>query len=939
MNINGFSNDNIHTGDVRITGDLEVDGDITADGKFIIPSIEATTIETDAIQTLSSGGNLRFSDSAGVQAMKLYDGGIMGIGNTDGTDYKLPVADGTANQVLSTDGAGQMSFTSNPTFNITKTELLTTAVPGADLSITNEAGQQVAAILNNQRFRLGQPGNVYDFPLVDGTPGQLLTTDGAGSVSFSDIPATSDFVLAKKYTMSQGRSSWTSGFEDIALSGTGTFIIDPAELVLGNQVRITARGVYNGTGPGTGTGVFRFTDTTFTDDSAGITLGTGTYTNQGFWEITYTITPTTSNLAVYSGTCRSTNLPTGDITQFAFRSPITRSTTNPVSISILYSSVGYDLITTHYSIDIIKSLDLVGGAGGVGTTDHLTLTNLTAGDAGHTQFALLAGRSGGQSLFGGTASGNDLFLYSTSNATRGNVVLSDEVISNDIIPLATDTHDLGSTALQWNDIHMSSQLLNGDASGIITPTDRPLGIKLMGTGTNVVDNPTIELYSASSAYPSLQLNAIGNQTGIAFGCYRNGAVSTLISSNIISNYLLTQLSTGLSTFYNTGKSLGTDITTGLEVGTNLDISGNWNTRTQLPLITNTYDLGSSALTWNNAYIDKLQDVSQINMSGSDLVVSPNGQNQIDITDPTGSNGQVILALSSTNPTTATYATRIRMSGFAGGVLDFAVIDWKTVATGSTSNEMKFTINNVSPTNFTIRADGKNYSRDMNPLTTNTYDLGSSSFIWQNTHTSELDLYGSTSGVLGLKASNTTTSHALTFPSAQGASSTVLTNNGSGGLSWADTGSGFYFYDGDNYSTPLAVSAAATTVLASNGATQTVSSQAPLSGALWWNTTTNKIEPEFDGDSYTIEIRLGAETNNVNGYFSMLIDIGGGITIPLGVFTFPKGTGVNQSFSKTTQIFCLNTFKANGGEIKLTSELGTTTINSFGILISRSHRAH
>jgi hypothetical protein len=52
---------------------------------------------------------------------------------------------------------------------------------------------------------------------------------------------------------------------------------------------------------------------------------------------------------------------------------------------------------------------------------HSTLSGLTSGDD-HTQYTLLAGRSGGQTLIGGTASGNSLTLRSTSNATRGKVI-------------------------------------------------------------------------------------------------------------------------------------------------------------------------------------------------------------------------------------------------------------------------------------------------------------------------------------------------------------------------------------------------------------------------------------------------------------------------------------------------------------------------------------
>ena len=53
------------------------------------------------------------------------------------------------------------------------------------------------------------------------------------------------------------------------------------------------------------------------------------------------------------------------------------------------------------------------------TLDHGDLSGLADDD--HTQYALLAGRSGGQTLIGGTDSGNDLTLKSTSHATKGDI--------------------------------------------------------------------------------------------------------------------------------------------------------------------------------------------------------------------------------------------------------------------------------------------------------------------------------------------------------------------------------------------------------------------------------------------------------------------------------------------------------------------------------------
>lgn len=53
--------------------------------------------------------------------------------------------------------------------------------------------------------------------------------------------------------------------------------------------------------------------------------------------------------------------------------------------------------------------------------DHGALGGLIPDDD-HTQYALLVGRAGGQTLIGGTAAGDDLTLQSTSDATRGLVI-------------------------------------------------------------------------------------------------------------------------------------------------------------------------------------------------------------------------------------------------------------------------------------------------------------------------------------------------------------------------------------------------------------------------------------------------------------------------------------------------------------------------------------
>jgi len=66
----------------------------------------------------------------------------------------------------------------------------------------------------------------------------------------------------------------------------------------------------------------------------------------------------------------------------------------------------------------------------VGSISHAGLANLVAPADDHTQYALLAGRTGGQSLYGGDGSGDNLVLYSTSHATPGQVDVMDELDMN-----------------------------------------------------------------------------------------------------------------------------------------------------------------------------------------------------------------------------------------------------------------------------------------------------------------------------------------------------------------------------------------------------------------------------------------------------------------------------------------------------------------------------
>lgn len=84
---------------------------------------------------------------------------------------------------------------------------------------------------------------------------------------------------------------------------------------------------------------------------------------------------------------------------------------------------------------------------------HHTISDLTTFDD-HTQYALLAGRSGGQTLVGGTLATQSLSLSSTANATKGFIVTDSVLKAN-----GNGTLDLGVSGVSWRNLYLTGQLI------------------------------------------------------------------------------------------------------------------------------------------------------------------------------------------------------------------------------------------------------------------------------------------------------------------------------------------------------------------------------------------------------------------------------------------------------------------------------------------------
>jgi hypothetical protein len=107
-------------------------------------------------------------------------------------------------------------------------------------------------------------------------------------------------------------------------------------------------------------------------------------------------------------------------------------------------------------------------AQGPSALDHSLLGGLVTGDAGHTQFAMLAGRSGsgGQVLYGSSLTGEELRLFNNSVDNDG-IVLGANVIR----PATDNVHALGNGSYRYTDLYMTGQsfgmrIENDDTAGI-----------------------------------------------------------------------------------------------------------------------------------------------------------------------------------------------------------------------------------------------------------------------------------------------------------------------------------------------------------------------------------------------------------------------------------------------------------------------------------------
>lgn len=172
--------------------------------------------------------------------------------------------------------------------------------------------------------------------------------------------------------------------------------------------------------------------------------------------------------------------------------------------------------------------------------DHNSIGNLAVGDV-HSQYAFLGGRSGGQTLRGGAASGNSLFLSSTADPTKGLIGLGSLSAYNE----ANDRLGLGITSpaaklqivgseniIQLRVRGFSTQtavVARFDTSGIV-----PI-MTLSNTGTLVLGGSTLQgRMTITSDHVSTGMLAL-SQTTLAATGLSLGALNILVNLNNVTS--------------------------------------------------------------------------------------------------------------------------------------------------------------------------------------------------------------------------------------------------------------------------------------------------------------------------------------------------------------------------------------------------------------------
>ena len=220
------------TGNMIVKPNLQVDGEIVTGGNnnlVLNPSgTGAIVFQADDIRfeqtSAITGGEIRLNEfnSLGSNYVALR----APVSLSSDVAFTLPAADGTAGQVLKTNGSGTLSFV-NTVSDTSATLKATTSlkpVGGLDASLAFFDDDGSNAIVLRAPDSLSA-NTTFKLPASDGSDGQVIKTDGSGNLAFVDQTADTNTSLADT---------------DQTLTGTRTINVNQSDLFIkdGNNIKL-----------------------------------------------------------------------------------------------------------------------------------------------------------------------------------------------------------------------------------------------------------------------------------------------------------------------------------------------------------------------------------------------------------------------------------------------------------------------------------------------------------------------------------------------------------------------------------------------------------------------------------------------------------------------------------------------------------------------------
>ena len=401
-------------------------------------------------------------------------------------------------------------------------------------------------------LQLGDPP--YTLPESAGTDGQVITMNPDGTTtSFQDSGAsqTARIIVNKFTALTTNNNNDFGNFRVIENTSVGTKNFSASEWTVNSEIRIKVVGYWNyqrADFPIFPTGIFaiRVGDANFppiapielynvqaTNDYTGPTFPQ-TVDNEGYFNLDVSLVKLNNNqYSLRANLANSRQI----INDFSYTGILTPDKLNnhPVtlggaSVDPFFCQIEWQDNTSQssglsylrpsinrYEIDLVNSEGSIVGTTTAPATDHNSLANLTTGDAGHTQFALLGGRSGSQVLSGGITPAETLTLKSHT-AGLNNIVIKD-----------LNTTFEKNIDMNTNDITNANVIVRA-SNGNVIELDNDINPPLV-TGALTIDSGAgKELRVASGA--GLSLNSTSGSsydTGTGSHLFRNTPDGTILS--------------------------------------------------------------------------------------------------------------------------------------------------------------------------------------------------------------------------------------------------------------------------------------------------------------------------------------------------------------------------------------------------------------------------